>query len=258
MTENKILEVVAEVTFSYPEDEGVSYAIPAGLTLHEDEAWCIRGVSGSGKSTLMTLLAALRRFQSGEIRYSFDGDGPAEVSTDTWHRRVGPALWGHIGFAFQRPELIRALNVQDNLALVLGREALSGSSIFDDKEWQDIASSWVWKISGGQVQRLGLLRAFGTRQRLVFLDEPTNNLDVHNRDSVAEFVRTHRRGRAMVVVSHDESFIDTLDADRIFRIREVPVDGGVRRTLTEGNGSRPAAAVRPEEPHSSRTQEEER
>lgn len=232
MTEMKILEVVDEVRFSYPEDEQVSYAVPAGLALHPDEAWCIRGVSGSGKSTVMTLLAALRRFSRGHVRYRFAGNGPVEVCRGTWQREVGPALWRSIGFAFQRPELIRALNVRDNLSLVLGNGDLHAPSLFKAEEWRRIADSRVSEISGGQVQRLGLMRAFGDRQDLVFLDEPTNNLDRRNRADVAAFVREHRRGRALIVVSHDEEFIDSLDVDHIFAICETAQDDGrVRRSL---------------------------
>lgn len=232
MTGTKILEVIEDVEFRYPEDEGVSYIVPAGLVLHRGEAWCIRGVSGSGKSTLMTLLAALRRFIWGEVAYSFEGEPPVTVSPESWRHRVGPGLWRRIGFAFQRPELIRALDVTDNLALVAGNGA--GASLFGDQEWERIAHSRVWEISGGQIQRLGLMRAFGADQYLVFLDEPTNNLDRRNRAAVADYVARLRRGRGLVVVSHDDEFIDTLEIDRVHEIRETTApDGGLRRSLTE-------------------------
>jgi putative ABC transport system ATP-binding protein len=226
------LDVVADVEFSYPEDEQVVYAIPAGLALHTDEAWCLRGVSGSGKSTLMTLLATLRRFRHGHICYRFDESSPVDVSPAKWKDEVGPALWRRIGFAFQRPELIRALNVRDNLALVRPDGDPHATALFDGDEWRRIAGSRVWEISGGQVQRLGLVRAFGDHQSLVFLDEPTNNLDRRNRATVAQFVEERRRGRALVVVSHDDEFVATLDVDRVFEIRErTASDGRVRRTL---------------------------
>lgn len=232
MTQTKILEVIEDVEFRYPEDENVGYVVPAGLVLHRGEAWCIRGVSGSGKSTLMTLLAALRRFIWGQVAYSFKGEPPVTVSPESWRHRVGPGLWRRIGFAFQRPELIRALDVADNLALVADNGA--GASLFEDHEWERIAHSRVWEISGGQIQRLGLMRAFGAGQDLVFLDEPTNNLDRRNRAAVADYVGRLRRDRGLVVVSHDDEFIDTLDIDRVYEIREeTEPDGGIRRSLTQ-------------------------
>jgi ABC-type lipoprotein export system ATPase subunit len=232
-----VLEVLEEVDFRYPEDREVSYHIPAGLSLARGEGWCIYGVSGSGKSTLMTLLAALRRLASGRIRYRFPGppESTAEVSPLDWERRAGPHLWRHIGFAFQRPELIRALTVRDNLRLALGEAGRNGASLFDDDEWTKLESSRPWKISGGQVQRLGLMRAFGPHQALVFLDEPTNNLDRRNRGAVADYVRRQRTGRALVVVSHDDDFIQSLGIDQVFTITDQAGAGGeTRRRLVRG------------------------
>jgi ABC-type lipoprotein export system ATPase subunit len=226
-----ILEVLDEVEFRYPEDPRYSYSIPAGLTLSVGEAWCLYGVSGSGKSTLMTLLAALRRLGQGRVRYHFGGKA-IEVTPATWDHAVGPDLWRHIGFAFQRPELIRALSVTDNLRLALGNGKLARPELFPEDEWKGIAGSPVWKISGGQIQRLGLLRAFGRGQNLVFLDEPTNNLDRRNRGAVADFVQAHRETHALVVVSHDDDFIRKLEVDRMFNVEEWPATGdGIRRVL---------------------------
>lgn len=232
MRASPILEVIEEVEFRYPEDDRVRYVVPAGLALHAGEAWCIRGISGSGKSTLMTLLAALRRFRRGRLSYRFTDDPMVGVSPQSWRQCVGPDLWSRIGFAFQRPEMIRALDVADNLGLAACDG--DGSSLFEADEWRRIARSRVWEISGGQIQRLGLMRAFGAGQDLVFLDEPTNNLDRRNRASVAEYVARRRQGRSLVVVSHDDDFIDTLAIDRVFGIDEQAVpDGGLRRSLWE-------------------------
>ncbi len=246
MNEPKVLEVVESIEFRYSEDDRVTYAVPAGLVLHRGETWCIRGVSGSGKSTLMTLLAALRRFCQGLICYSFRDGLPRYVSAKIWQQAVGPDLWRRIGFAFQRPELIRSLNVRDNLSLVLDNSARHAAALFDDQEWQSIADSRVWKVSGGQVQRLGLLRAFGEQQDLVFLDEPTNNLDCTNRDAVASFVRDQRCDRALVVVSHDEEFIETLEIDCVFNIeQQMSGDGSIHRSLVAERPPKKRSPINP-------------
>lgn len=221
-----ILEVLEEVEFRYPEDPRCAYSIPAGLTLSVGEAWCIHGISGSGKSTLMTLLAALRRLARGKVRYWFTDAAVVEVTPETWDEAVGPDLWHRIGFAFQRPELIRALSVADNLRLALGNGSIAEPALFTPDEWRRIAASPVWEISGGQIQRLGLLRAFGRGQHLVFLDEPTNNLDRRNRRAVAEFVQAHSETHALVVVSHDDDFVRSLGVDRIFDVVETATAGG--------------------------------
>jgi ABC-type lipoprotein export system ATPase subunit len=248
MPSTPILEVLEEVEFRYPEDPRTCYSIPAGLTLAVGEAWCIYGISGSGKSTLMTLLASLRRLERGRVRYRFS-DSIVAVTPETWTATVGPSLWCRIGFAFQRPEMIRSLSVIDNLRLVLDDGALDHPSLFtEEREWKRIANSRVWEISGGQVQRLGLLRAFGRGQNLVFLDEPTNNLDRRNRDAVAQFVRDHRKTHALVVVSHDEDFVRTLGIDCHLEVSETATPkGDIRRALNvvpagRSESSRPEAA----------------
>lgn len=234
MTQTRILEVVEEVEFSYPADEQVGYVIPAGLTLSSDEAWCLRGTSGGGKSTLLSLLAALRQAHRGLIRYTFPQATPVEVSRDSWRNVAGPALWHRVGFAFQRPELIRALDVRDNLQLALGSGTPPCFSLFETEEWNRIARSNVWQISGGQIQRLGLMRAFGAHQPLIFLDEPTNNLDRRNRAAAAELIRKNRSGRALVVVSHDEEFLESLGFDRVFEVHDRGATGGrLWRALVE-------------------------
>jgi putative ABC transport system ATP-binding protein len=232
MARQTVLEVVEDLEFHYPEDRLYRYRIPAGLVLGTGDAWCLHGISGSGKSTAMTLLAALRRLASGRIRYRTASRQALEVTPENWDAVVGPRLWRTIGFAFQRPELVRALAVEDNLALVLPAEDLACPALFSPEEWAHVRRKRVWELSGGQVQRLGLLRAFGSGQALVFLDEPTNNLDVRNREAVAEFVARQRVGRALVVVSHDEAFLATLGIDQRFEISSRQrADGSVVREL---------------------------
>jgi len=249
MAPSPVLEVLEEVEFRYPRDPLHRYSIPAGLRLHRGEAWCIHGISGSGKTTLMTLLASLRRLQKGRIRYQFSDGSAVDVHPASWPSVVGPDLWRRLGFAFQRPELLRSLTVAGNLELVSERNA---PSLFNADEWAKIADSRIWRISGGQVQRLGLLRAFGPHQGLTFLDEPTNNLDLSNRQEVIEFVRQGRRDRGLIVVSHDDQFLTGLEADRLLVVKEQPCRGeGVVRALCD---QRPIAShgdksVSDEAPH---------
>ncbi len=225
-----VVEVLEDLEFSYPQRPECRYIVPAGIVLRAGEAGCVLGVSGSGKSTVMTLLAGLRRFARGRIRFELADGHCLEVAAESWSRRIGPRHWGQIGFAFQRPEMIRSLTVAGNLALV----ARGGVRpvLFTDDEWQQVINARVWRLSGGQVQRLGLIRAFAGGPRLVFLDEPTNNLDRGNRDDVAAFVRQRRAGRALMVVSHDTSFVQALEVDRLFALEECRDGSGWTRTLT--------------------------
>ncbi len=229
-----ILRTKSTVDFNYPGDDDYTYRIPAGVELVGGRSYCIFGVSGSGKSTLLSLLAALRSYARGEIEYMFDRKRSFIVSANNWRQQAGPRLWANIGFAFQRPELIKTLTVEQNLELTRSASRDDVEQLFnDEKEWAEIRGSRIWKISGGQTQRLSLLRAFGRDQGLVFLDEPTNNLDRDNRDATAHFVHSQQNERAIVVVSHDQEFLRLIDVDTTFRIDEqVDANGHKTRVLS--------------------------
>jgi ABC-type lipoprotein export system ATPase subunit len=219
----KILEILEPVSFSYPNDEKqYIYCISEGINLLTEQMYSIIGINGSGKSTILTLLAGLRRFNKGKIRYIFSEKKSEEITHYNWKNLAGPQFWGKIGFSFQKPELIRALTVEKNLELMLGDNKTNDMalSLFEDKEWEDVKHSMIWEISGGQVQRLGLIRAFGLNQNLIFVDEPTNNLDKSNREKVIRFIQKYRKNKTVVFVSHDEAFLRELNINTMLEIYE--------------------------------------
>jgi ATPase subunit of ABC transporter with duplicated ATPase domains len=70
------------------------------------------------------------------------------------------------------------------------------------------------------MQRLGIIRAFGANQNIVFMDEPTNNLDKSNRKKMVDFIQKYRHNKSIVFVSHDKPFLDMLKIDTTFEVRE--------------------------------------
>jgi putative ABC transport system ATP-binding protein len=217
-----IIEISKQVEFTYPKDDHYIYCIPEGINISAGKMYSIQGISGSGKSTLLTLLAALRRFRQGIIQYTFFAKKAVRVTPANWKKTIGPMFWGNIGFSFQKPELIRALTVKKNLELAIGKAITEemALALFDKKEWGSIKDSRIWKLSGGQTQRLGIIRAFGANQNLVFMDEPTNNLDKNNRQRVVDFIQKYAHNKSCVFVSHDKLFLEMLDIDTTFEVRE--------------------------------------
>lgn len=230
-----LIEVLETVNFLYPEEQKYFYCIPKGVIISQGGTYSISGVSGSGKSTILTLLAGLRRFVKGAVAYHFSPyeDKKIVVSSQNWSKNVGPDFWGNIGFSFQKPELLRALPVKMNLELALGDKTEEMAlALFEPAEWDTIRYSRTWKISGGQIQRLGIIRAFGQNQNLVFMDEPTNNLDRDNREKVVNFISTYGTNKAIVLVSHDKPFLDMLNIEVAFEVYEEKVKQGcVKRIL---------------------------
>lgn len=217
-----IIEILQQVEFTYSEDDQYVYCIPAGVNIAHNNMYSIQGISGSGKSTILTLLAALRQFRQGIIEYTFTAKNVVKVTQGNWKKTVGPQFWGNIGFSFQKPELIRALTVKKNLELAIGKAMTEemALALFNQKEWDAVKDSRIWKISGGQTQRLGIIRAFGVRQNIVFMDEPTNNLDKNNRGRLVEFIQKYRQDKSIVFVSHDKPFLDMLNVNTTFEVRE--------------------------------------
>ena len=217
-----LIEILKPVEFTYPKDDKYIYCIPEGVNIGSSRMYSIQGISGSGKSTILTLLAALRRFRQGTIQYTLAAKQAVQVTPANWKKLVGPAFWGNMGFSFQKPELIRALTVKKNLELAIGKAMTEemALALFEHKEWDEITNARIWKLSGGQMQRLGIIRAFGANQALVFMDEPTNNLDKSNRKKVVDFIQRYRQDKSIVFVSHDQPFLDMLAIDTTFEVRE--------------------------------------
>lgn len=220
----KTIEILEQVEFSYPKDDKYIYCIPKGLTILSHNTYCIQGISGSGKSTILTLLAALRRFHKGAIQYTLTTQEAYEtikVTQAKWRKTARPQFWGKIGFSFQKAELVEALTVKENLEIGLGKKTEEMAlAVFEQKEWDEIKHTQVWKLSGGQTQRLGIIRAFGAKQNIVFMDEPTNNLDQSNRQRVADFIQQYRKDRTIIVVSHDKLFMEMLNVFSLFKVYE--------------------------------------
>ncbi len=110
----KTIEILEQVEFTYPKDDKYIYCIPKEISILSHQTYSILGISGSGKSTILTLVAALRHFSKGTIQYTFTTQNAyltKKVTQANWRKTVGPQFWGHIGFSFQKPELIQALTV---------------------------------------------------------------------------------------------------------------------------------------------------
>ncbi|MBL3569518.1 ABC transporter ATP-binding protein [Rhodovulum sp. BSW8] len=188
---------------------GVSLAVGAG------EFVAILGPSGCGKTTLLRLLAGFERPDRGSIRM-----GGRLVSGPGVHL---PPEGRGVGVVFQTYALWPHMSVAGNVAygLKVGgmgrapREART-QAVLETVGLGEMAARRPADLSGGQRQRVALARCLAMEARVVLLDEPLANLDVHLRDTLeAEFADFHRRsGATMVYVTHDQAEALAL-ADRV-------------------------------------------
>lgn len=199
---------------------GARLSLPTGrqlfdnlqLTVARGEFLVLLGPSGSGKSTLLRTLAGLEQLEAGAVEWHHE-DQPAGASSS---RRS-------VAMVFQDPHLYPWLTVAENVALGqrfrATRDQYRRSDVANMLEHfgvADLAEAYPEELSGGQAQRVAVLRAVAVRPRLLLLDEPFSALDPATRDDLQQWLArvVTELGTTAVLVTHDVDEAITL-ADRI-------------------------------------------
>jgi ABC-type lipoprotein export system ATPase subunit len=173
------------------------------INLNPGESLLILGKSGSGKTTLLNLLAGLLKPSEGEIIL-----GNVEFS-----RLSGQSLdlfrGQNIGMVFQKPHLIAALNVRQNLELahLFGKKKDSNiNEILLDLGIAQKANSSVLTLSEGEAQRVSIARALTNSPKLILADEPTSSLDDENTEKVIRLLKNQasKIDAMLIIVTHDQ------------------------------------------------------
>jgi putative ABC transport system ATP-binding protein len=200
---NRELVVLKDITFS----------LEAGGFL------AIVGPSGSGKTTLLGLLAGLDRPTAGRIILDGTDLGPLDEDARARWRRE------RVGFVFQAFQLIPTLTAQENVQVPLELAgtpdaAATAASLLARVGLAERAHHYPVQLSGGEQQRVAVARAFSTRPRVLFADEPTGNLDAANGATVVDLMLALNVefGTTLVLVTHDPDL--AARARRILRLAD--------------------------------------
>jgi putative ABC transport system ATP-binding protein len=197
------------------------------LVVRRGEIVLLTGPSGSGKTTLLTIVGGLRSFSGGAARV---------LGVDLLHatRPEIDALRWRLGFVFQRPSLLRSLDLGENVAIAIapdgslsqGDRAARSQQALVDVGLGDRAHDLPGTLSGGQQQRVAVARAMVRAPALVLADEPTASLDGANgRGVVTLMARLARSSGAGILLStHDERIFDI--ADRRLHLVDGRLDAG--------------------------------
>lgn len=188
----------------------------AGLNLEigRGEFVALLGQSGSGKSTLLNLLGGIDLPDAGQIRIADQTLTDLPEAERTRFRRR------HIGFVFQFFNLIPTLTVEENLLLPLELNGTATAerrdnalALLDRVGLSDRRRSFPERLSGGEQQRLAILRALVHEPWLLLADEPTGNLDTANGKRVLELLLAlHRQAETTVVmVTHNREIASHAD-----------------------------------------------
>lgn len=171
------------------------------------ESVAIMGASGRGKSTLLHILGLLDDIYVGQ--YLLKG-----VDTASLKPNKKTLLRNQIfGFVFQAPYLIPHLNVFHNIALPLVYRKMSQSTIhekvmtlLENFELRDLAFQLPCTLSGGQMQRISILRAMAQEPQCILADEPTASLDQKTQELVLQqlFHYQTQFQCSLVIVTHHQ------------------------------------------------------
>lgn len=218
---NTILQV-SNVTKRYGSGTTEVTAVrDASLTVIPGEIVLIMGPSGSGKSTLLLMLGALLKPSEGSVQLNGD------IISDLPESHLPDVRLHHFGFVFQDFNLLSALNVLENVALVAELNGLRRSDArqkaavlltelgLGERLYYDPA-----KLSGGEKQRVAIARALVNDPVLILADEPTANLDSKSGREVMRLLRrlVKEQNRSAVIVSHDQRIKDI--ADRVLWLED--------------------------------------
>jgi ABC-type lipoprotein export system ATPase subunit len=186
--------------YAHPGRELISFP---EIGVDSGEALLVLGKSGSGKTTLLNLLAGLLSPKSGEV--ILDGIKLSSLSGQELDLFRGK----NIGIVFQKPHLIAALNVRQNLELAHFFSKKKGQDItqlLTDLGINDKEKRAVLTLSEGEAQRVSIARALVTNPKLILADEPTSSLDDENTEKVIRLLKTQAQkiGAALILVTHDQ------------------------------------------------------
>ncbi len=200
------------------------------MELQPGELVTITGPSGSGKTTLVSILGALLRPTSGEVRIDRT-DLSAMSEAELSRLRVRS-----IGFVFQSFNLLESLSVRDNV-LFPAHLAPGGTRAAEARADELLAKLGLTErrdalprtLSGGEKQRVAIARALINEPRLIIADEPTGNLDTKSGQQVVMILHDVARdqGRSVLIVTHDQRVEEV--ADRVLWLE----DGTLRDRKSE-------------------------
>ncbi len=165
------------------------------FVLESRDIQVILGPNGAGKSLLLRVLHGLISPDKGTV---------------TWGERSPQLAQPDLGMVLQRPVMLRR-SVLANLTFALARSRISRQQrrrraldALQRAELQDLAHQPAPRLSGGEAQRLAILRAWVQQPKVLFFDEPCANLDPRSTHKIEHLIREiHASGTQVILTTHD-------------------------------------------------------
>lgn len=198
--------------FSYVEGEPVLENLSQAF--EKDKIYCLAGRNGSGKSTLADVLLGLY-VSDGDPAVKYNGVPLQDI--DLYEMRAS-----HTGVSEQEPMMLRGsigFNItcrengerdEERLKELLEMVDFRKGEV-DTRDLEALLELNANELSGGQKQKVSIVKALYKNPQLLVLDEPTSALDAESRKRLAAYLKAHAKGRITILVSHDKELLDIAD-----------------------------------------------
>jgi tungstate transport system ATP-binding protein len=205
-----------------------------GFVLNGGRIQVILGPNGAGKSLLLRVLHGLI---------------PADTGTVDWGGRPAALARQDLGMVLQRPVMLRR-SVLANLTFALARNKVPrrlrrelAMDALRRAELDKLAQQPAPRLSGGEAQRLAIVRAWAQRPRVLFFDEPCANLDPRSTLKIEQLIREiHLSGTQVILTTHDLAQARRLAEEVLFVAHGRIQEQGSADAFFKAPASREAAA----------------
>lgn len=192
------------------------------VDVNEGDSIAVMGPSGSGKTTLLNILGLLERPDAGEVIFREKQISGYNENDAAFYRN------SYIGFVFQDHLLLPYLTVKENIYLPL--LAFPGNNDSENEEHidrliintgiTDLLNKYPYQISGGEAQRVSLVRALANKPSVLLADEPTGSLDAGNAGILGNLLADLNRttGLTIILATHSADLAGKMS--KLFHLEE--------------------------------------
>ena len=228
------------ITKDYVDDGLVTPALRGvSFEVNEGEFLAVMGSSGSGKSTLMHIIGFLDKLTSG--KYIFDDQDTSNFDDD----QLAEIRNRKVGFIFQSYNLLPRTSVLDNVLLPtiytphLNKKEVEKKALnlLDKVKLSERINHNPNQLSGGEQQRVAIVRALINQSRLILADEPTGNLDSKSGQEVMEILQDlNKEGHTILMVTHEKYVAECARRIMVLRDGEIISDNKVNKQRLAKDG----------------------
>jgi len=220
---NLIVETInVTKTYNLGKPNEVTAVKDASLQINEGSLVVLKGPSGSGKTTLLSLIGCQTKPSRGEVIILGKRISKLPEKFMNLHKR------SHIGFIFQHFQLIAGMSVLDNIVLPLIPEGISpkerskrADQLLEQFNLAHRRQFKVSHLSGGEQQRVAIVRALINNAGILLADEPTAHLDSKLTSDLLHHIKQLKRsGHTVLITSHDPIIYQHPAVDQVFEMKD--------------------------------------